>query len=84
VVERLRPSVRGSLAFLVYLLVSVALWGRGVLAHLSTRYAGVGKEDAKLYIWALAWWPYAIRHGLNPVGVGNAVSIMRRPRGTRE
>jgi hypothetical protein len=65
--ESQRPSVRALLAFLSYLLVSLALWSRGVIAHLSTRYVGVGKEDAKLYVWTLAWWPYAIRHGLNPL-----------------
>jgi len=66
-VEGLRPWIRALLAFLSYLLVSLALWGRGVITHLSTRYVGVGKADAKLYVWTLAWWPYAIRHGLNPL-----------------
>jgi hypothetical protein len=65
--ESQRPSVRALLAFLSYLLLSLALWSRGVITHLSTRYVGVGKEDAKLYVWTLAWWPYAIRHGLNPL-----------------
>jgi hypothetical protein len=65
--ESQRPSVRALLAFLSYLLLSLALWSRGVITHLSTRYVGVGKEDAKLYVWTLAWWPNAIRHGLNPL-----------------
>jgi hypothetical protein len=66
-VEGLPPAIRALLAFLSYLVVSLALWSRGVIAHLSTRYVGVGKEDAKLYVWTLAWWPYAVRHGLNPL-----------------
>ena len=65
--ESQRPSVRALVAFLSYLLLSLALWSRGVITHLSTRYVGVGKEDAKLYVWTLAWWPYALRHGLNPL-----------------
>jgi hypothetical protein len=48
--ESQRLSVRALLAFLSYLLLSLALWSRGVITHLSTRYVGVGKEDAKLYV----------------------------------
>ena len=49
----------------MYLSVSLALFGRPVLGHLSRAYIGSG-TDPSLGMWALVWWPYAVRHGLNP------------------
>ncbi len=55
----------GLAAFAAYLAVSVALFGRAALAHPSSAYIGV-TEDPTVYMWFLAWWPYAIAHHLNP------------------
>src|SRR5690349_2326076 len=49
----------------IYAGVSVALFGRTILGHLTTAYVGSG-IDATLAMWALVWWPYALRHGINP------------------
>ena len=56
----------GSVAFLAYLAVAVGFEHQAV-AHLSTVCACNGASDPTLYIWAMAWWPYAILHGLNPL-----------------
>jgi hypothetical protein len=49
----------------IYAGVSVALFGRTIVGHLTTAYVGSG-IDATLAMWALVWWPYALRHGINP------------------
>lgn len=64
--RRLRPAARALATFLAYGVCSLVLWGFPILGRLSSSYAGVGKEDAKLYTWVLRWWPYAIAHHLNP------------------
>ncbi len=43
------------------------LWGSHVLSHPGSRYVGLGQSDAKLYLWLLYWWPYALLHGMNPL-----------------
>ncbi len=43
------------------------LWGSHVLSHPGSRYVGLGQSDAKLYLWLLYWWPYALLHGTNPL-----------------
>jgi hypothetical protein len=52
-------------AFALYAAISLLVFGRGVIAHLSTAYLGRG-PDPQLYIWFQAWWAYAISHHLNP------------------
>jgi len=58
---------QGLLAFVVYLIVSVVLFGVPVLAHPREVWAGVGTNDAKVFAWDLAWWPHAITNHLNPI-----------------
>ncbi len=43
----------------------MVLFGRPILRHFVTEYVGSG-VDPTLAMWALVWWPYALRHGLNP------------------
>ena len=57
-----RPHV---LAALIYLDLSVCLFGIRVLAHPSTSYLGYPR-DPGFFIWCLEWWPWAILHGYNP------------------
>ena len=52
-------------AFLLYLPLSLLIFGRAVIGHPQTVYLGRG-PDPQLYIWFMAWWAHAISHGLNP------------------
>jgi hypothetical protein len=53
-----------ALAF--YLLVAVITVGWHALGHPRSVCACDGTQDPASYMWALAWWPHAIVHGLNP------------------
>jgi hypothetical protein len=53
-------------AWLLYLALSLLLFGVHLIRHLSDNYMG-GGTDPICHIWAIAWWPYAIIHGLNPL-----------------
>jgi hypothetical protein len=52
-------------AFLLYLALSLLIFGRAVIGHPATVYIGRG-PDPQLYIWFMAWWAHAISHRLNP------------------
>jgi hypothetical protein len=62
---RSRPAVRALGAFLAYSLLSVAIWGRPVIAHLDSRYTTPGGPDPNFFRWALGWAPWAVAHGHN-------------------
>jgi hypothetical protein len=62
----LRPSVQALGAFLLYLLASLILWGLPIGFDLTSRHAGMGGNDTRLYMWAFEWTPYAVSHGLDP------------------
>lgn len=65
--ERLDNSLRWwMLAFGIYLILSLVLFGRGLIGHFSDYYVG-GGTDQSFYMWCLAWWPYALSHRLNPL-----------------
>jgi hypothetical protein len=52
---------------LLYVTVSVVYFGLPLLPHFSQAYIGAYRDtDPSAYMWNLAWWPYAILHGLNP------------------
>ena len=51
--------------FLLYLALSLLIFGRAVIAHPATVYVGRG-PDPQLYIWFMAWWAHAISHHINP------------------
>ncbi|HYM90486.1 MAG TPA: hypothetical protein VEW91_02485, partial [bacterium] len=53
-------------ALLAYAALSVAFFGFPILRDPAHVYIGRG-GDATLMIWFLAWWPYALGHGLNPL-----------------
>jgi hypothetical protein len=61
-----RRGVASGLAFGAYALVSFLYWGRPLLFHGGSTYFGIRNGDAELEIWAFAWWPHALLHGLNP------------------
>ena len=62
---RSRPAVRALGAFLAYCLLSIAIWGRPVIAHLDSRYVTPGGPDPNFFRWALGWAPWAVAHGHN-------------------
>jgi hypothetical protein len=53
-------------AFIVYAALSVLFFGMPIISHLSETYIG-GGTDPICHIWAIAWWPYAIAHRINPL-----------------
>ncbi len=55
-----------ALALLIYIAVSVLLFGRGVLADPRNYYVGSGPDPTQ-FMWYLVWWPWAILHGVNPI-----------------
>lgn len=58
------PWSRLLAAFIIYSAASCALFARpGVFAGNSISGAGA---DPTIFMWCLAWWPYALTHGLNP------------------
>src|SRR5713226_4953293 len=58
-----RPKL---LAFLIYLDLSICLFGLRVLANPSTSYLGFPQDPSQV-IWFLAWWPLALLHAQNPL-----------------
>jgi hypothetical protein len=52
-------------AFLIYLALSIVLFGRGLPGHLATEYIG-RDADPSIYMWYLRWWRYAIDNRINP------------------
>jgi hypothetical protein len=68
--ERFAPSgwVAGLAAFVAYLVSSSIIFGGSVLAHLGTEY--IPRQDAsdsEFFRWALAWAPWAVTHGRDPL-----------------
>lgn len=59
----LRPSGQAGLAFLTYAAVTVGVFALPVITRLSSAYVGLGRNDAKLFAWSLAWWPHALVTG---------------------
>lgn len=63
-------------AGLVFVGLSVWLFGRTVILDLSGSYLGTSADPSQ-YMWALVWWPYAIAQRLNPF----VVSVLWAPFG---
>jgi len=62
-----RPALLGAAAFLIYLVLAIMQWGQPVLSHFSTRYLARFRTDPDFYRWALAWTPWAIARGHDPL-----------------
>ena len=52
-------------AFAVYLILALVLFGEPVLTGSTTQCICLGQDEG-IFIWAFAWWPHALLHGLNP------------------
>ena len=57
---------RSAGAFAGYLALSFLFFGLRVATHPGRSFVGVA-PDPELFIWSLAWWPYAVLHGVGPV-----------------
>jgi hypothetical protein len=53
-------------ALACYTLLATLTIGWHAISAPSRVCACVGSQDPAAYMWALAWWPHAILHGLNP------------------
>ena len=62
---RCSRALANAVPFLIYFILSLFFFGRGLLGHITTYHFGIG-EDPPLMTWFLAWWPHAIANGLNP------------------
>ena len=72
---RLRRAARSQLvAYLGFQLVSLALFGRGVLRDPTGTVVGSYGGDQGVFIWSLAWWPHAIAHGLDPLATDRVLA----------
>jgi hypothetical protein len=55
-------------ALALYVVISIAYFGVHVLPHLASTYVGLPNwTDPTVNVWSLAWWPYALLHGMNPL-----------------
>jgi hypothetical protein len=55
------------LALATYLVVSVLLFGRGVIGDLNDRVVGDAGSDKTIFMWALEWWPHDLLDGNDPL-----------------
>jgi len=60
---RTRPAIRAFGVFLAYVLLSVAIWGWPVVAHLDSRLVTPWRADSSFFQWAMGWSPWALAHG---------------------
>jgi hypothetical protein len=70
-VAGVRPAWKGLGAFLLYQAIACVIWLPPIGAAIGSRYVGAGWADARLYQWALAWTPWALRHGESPLFAPN-------------
>ena len=56
---------RQLLVLALYAVISILLLGRVLFRGFAAFHLGP-TVDSSFLMWALAWWPYALRHGLNP------------------
>jgi len=65
-VQRLQNKVAKEVcfAFLAYLLISFVLFGWSYLPEMGSKCFGC-TTDVSLYVWSMAWCPYALLHGLD-------------------
>lgn len=64
--QRYALDMPGLAAFAIYLGLAFLFFARGLVGRFSTAYIGKGVDPTQ-FMWLLAWWPHAIRNGLNPL-----------------
>lgn len=55
----------GIAALAIYLVLSVLIFGRGLVPDPAASFVGL-TADPSVFMWFLVWWPHAIAKGLNP------------------
>src|SRR5689334_217555 len=78
--ERFAPRgwLAGVCAVLLYLVASLVIFGGSNLAHLGTEYVPkTNASDSEFFRWALAWTPWAVTHGQDPL----FTHVLRAPDG---
>jgi len=59
---------QATVALALYVAISIGYFGLHVLPHLGSENVGLHDwTDPTVNMWSLAWWPYALLHGLNPL-----------------
>jgi len=58
--------IQSALALVAYVVVSILLFGRGVIGSLDKKVVGDGGSDKTIAMWALEWWPHALARGDDP------------------
>ena len=56
-------------ALALYAALAFAYWGLPLWGHWTTRVVGSSNDPRDIFVWAMAWWPYALTHGVNPFEV---------------
>jgi hypothetical protein len=55
-------------ALVLYVVISIGYFGLHVLPDLRSAVVGLPNwTDPTVNMWSLAWWPYALLHGMNPL-----------------
>jgi hypothetical protein len=63
---RALPRLQAPAALLVYLVASVAIFGRHVVAAPGSRVVGDLGADKTIFMWNFVWWPHALAHLHDP------------------
>jgi hypothetical protein len=66
-IRRLRPAGQGLVAFVAYFAFAFGVYGLPVITRFSSAFVATGRNDPKIFLWSLAWWPRAIAEGQNPL-----------------
>ncbi|MBA3330927.1 MAG: hypothetical protein H0T39_08675 [Actinobacteria bacterium] len=64
--SRIPARLASVAALALYALLSVAIFGRGVLLSPHTHVVGDAGPDKTIAMWSLAWWPHALAAGRDP------------------
>jgi hypothetical protein len=63
----LRPAWKALGAYLLYQALAFWIWVVPVLRVFGHEHLGTGLQDSRYYQWALAWTPWALTHGIDPL-----------------
>jgi hypothetical protein len=66
-VRSMRPAGQGLVAFVAYFGIAFGVYALPVVTRFSSAFVATGRNDPKIFLWSLAWWPKAIVEGQNPL-----------------
>jgi hypothetical protein len=69
-VTGLRPAWKALGAYVLYQALAFAIWVVPILSVFGREHIGTGLQDSRYYQWALAWTPWAVSHGIDPLRTG--------------